>query len=352
MPPRTNLFQDVVSIIHEHLAGDATVERSAMLPNRLTGKKREVDVVIRAKTGPGYETVIAIEAVGRGRAATADWVESMVGKHKNLPTSQVVLVAEGGFSEQARELALAEKMIPIEPKMLDDPDPALKLLHSLRSLWPKVVNLTPIRAELDVDVPGQGIETVSAPPDLHIFAEDGSHIELLPMVKALLDANIANITEQIDLRNIAEDLDTHAEITVGPGWMIEQAGEQRSLYVARRAEGQALELFRIDGMKITAKAVIHVGEVQMQSRRLAEIDVNYAFGEGPVGDGKALIVITEGESGGKLSVQFSQGPTAPAANTTGRSNFNHAPCYEKGLHDKTKQGRAWCRKHGPAATAS
>ena len=109
MPKRTNLFQDVVSIIHEHLAGDAKIERSAMLRNRLTDELREVDVVLRTRNGPGYETIIGIEAVGRGRAAAVDWVESMVAKHQNLPTNQVVLIAEGGFSEQARSLALAER---------------------------------------------------------------------------------------------------------------------------------------------------------------------------------------------------------------------------------------------------
>lgn len=353
MPPRTNLFQDVVSIIHEHLAGDAKIERSAMLVNRLTGKKREVDVVLRTKTGPGYETVIAIEAVAKGRPASADWVETMKGKHENLPTNQVVLVAEEGFTDQARTLAIAEKMIPIEPEILDDPDPTLKVLNSLRSLWPKMVSLTPIRAELDVDVPGEGIVTIGAPPDLHIFTEDGSHIELLPMLKALLEANIARTTDQIELQNIAEDMDDiYAVITVGPGWTILLEGEQRSLYVERRVEGQVPELLRIDGMKITAQAVIRVAKIDMQRRRLADIDVNYAFGETMIGDGKALIVVTEGENGGKLSVQFTKKLKASSAGSAGRSNYNHAPCYEQRLHEKTKQGRAWCRKHGPAATAS
>lgn len=348
MPKRTNLFQDVVSIIHEHLAGDAEIERSGMLRNRLTGEEREVDVVLRARSGPGYETVIGIEAAGRGRPAAADWVEAMVAKHQNLPTHQVVLVSENGFSDQAKTLALAEKMVPISPEVLDDPDPALKVLNSLRSLWPKAVNLTPIRAEVEVDVPGEGIVTVQAPKDLDIFAEDGSHIELLPLVKALLEANIARTTDQIELQNIAEDMDAYTVITVGPGWTIKLDGEQRSLYVERTVEGQKPELLRIDGMKITAKIVIQVSEIQLQTRRLAEIDVNYAFGEGLIGDREALIVVTEGESGAKLSVQLAPKELAPAA-SSGRSNFDHSPCYEKGLHEKSNTGRSWCRKHGPAS---
>ena len=134
-------------------------------------------------------------------------------------------------------------------------------------------------------------------------------------------------------------------ISVGPGWTIEFDGEKRSLYVERRIEGQEPDLLRIDGMNITAKAVIRVSEIRMQPRRLTEIDVNYAFGEGLVGDKEALIVITEGESGGKLSIQFKKESNVKQ----GKSNFNHNPCYDQGLHEKTKQGRAWCRKRGPAS---
>ena len=103
---------------------------------------------------------------------------------------------------------------------------------------------------------------------------------LMPLVKSLLEANIARTTDQIELQNIAEDMDAYGVITVGPGWTIQIDGEQRSFYVERRVEGQEPELLRIDGMKITAKIVIHVSEIQMHTRRLAEVDVNYSFGEG------------------------------------------------------------------------
>ena len=58
------------------------------------------------------------------------------------------------------------------------------------------------------------------------------------------------------------------------------------------------------------------------------------------------MVVTEGEDGGKLSIQFHN---RTEETVVGRTNFDHAPCYEQRLHPKTKQGRAWCRKHGPAS---
>lgn len=105
-------------------------------------------------------------------------------------------------------------------------------------------------------------------------------------------------------------------------------------------------MLRIDGIEITAKAVIRVSQIQMERRRLAELDVSYAFGEGLVGEDEALVVITEGQNGAALSVQFRKEAQAAAQ---GSSNFNHGPCYEQGPHEKTKQGRAWCRKQGPAS---
>jgi hypothetical protein len=115
----------------------------------------------------------------------------------------------------------------------------------------------------------------------------------LPLRKALLEANTARTTGQIELQNIAEDMDDiYAVISVGPGWMIEIEGEQRSLYVERRMKGQEAELLRNDGMTITAQAVIRVAKIEMQLRRPGQTDVNYAFGEAEMGDGKALIPTT------------------------------------------------------------
>jgi hypothetical protein len=46
------------------MAGDATVEASAMLPTQNTGALREVDVVICAKQA-GHEVIVSVEAVAR-----------------------------------------------------------------------------------------------------------------------------------------------------------------------------------------------------------------------------------------------------------------------------------------------
>jgi hypothetical protein len=74
VPKRTNLFQEVVEILHRHMAGDATVEASAMLPSRSTGALREVDAVIRAKQA-GHEVIVSVEAMAKSRKADRTWVD-------------------------------------------------------------------------------------------------------------------------------------------------------------------------------------------------------------------------------------------------------------------------------------
>lgn len=111
------------------------------------------------------------------------------------------------------------------------------------------------------------------------------------------------MAEQIDLANIAEDFDGLALIQVGPAWTVKVDGEDESLYV-RHVDGDKSEFHRIDGLEITAKAQIRVSEIPLHHRRLAEINVNYAFGEGSIGETPALVVATEDEKGGKLSIHL------------------------------------------------
>lgn len=114
----------------------------------------------------------------------------MIGKHKNLPTNKIVLVAESGFTKQARALAIAENMTPISAEALTDADPTFRVVNSVRSLWPKVVDLTPDSARVFVDVPGEGITWFRAPPALDVFTEDGTGPEaLLPVIHELIRTN-------------------------------------------------------------------------------------------------------------------------------------------------------------------
>ena len=140
------------------MASDAAVEASAMLKSRSTGQPREVDVVIRAKQA-GYEVIVSVEAVGRSRKATRQWVDEMVGKHADLPTSKLILVSEKGFTKDARAAALANDAVPLAPEDLSSDDPDRDVVAAVPALWPKVVTFTPEQYSVkftDDDVPKEG----------------------------------------------------------------------------------------------------------------------------------------------------------------------------------------------------
>ena len=152
-----------------------------MLVSRATGERREVDVVIRASAG--YPVVLSVEAASRSRKADRTWVDTMLGKHADLETNKLILVAERGFTKDAREAAEASGALPLSPDDFTGEDPAFEIVNALPSLWPKHVSFTPEEAIIAVDQPTSGVGRFKAPPDLHIFSEDGEELDaLLPVI--------------------------------------------------------------------------------------------------------------------------------------------------------------------------
>ncbi len=99
-------FQRMVFHVQQQLSPSAAVEESALLVDRATGSRREVDVVIRSGVGE-HEVVVSLECLERKRKATVQWVEQMAMKHQTLPTNKLVLVSASGFTATALEKAQA-----------------------------------------------------------------------------------------------------------------------------------------------------------------------------------------------------------------------------------------------------
>jgi hypothetical protein len=211
VPQRTNVFQEIVTIVHEHLAGDARVERSGYLRHRVTGRKREVDAVIRSKIA-GHELIVSVEATGVENPATArpvdvGWVEECIEKHRNLPTSKLVLVSESGFTDAARKQAEHEEAVPLTPEDLDADDPAYAVMTALPSLWPKEVTLEPETATvlLGRSDDAQPLMTNMNAP-LAVYLDDGRRLRSLrDLLKLLFDEHFDVFAETLHLDAISED---------------------------------------------------------------------------------------------------------------------------------------------------
>ncbi len=302
MPQRTNLFQEVVEILHRHMAGDAMVEASAMLPSRSTGALREVDVAIRAKQA-GHEVIVSVEAVDRSRKADRPWVDSMVGKHADLPTSKLVLVAQKGFTRDARAAALAQNAVPLAPEDLPSTDRDGAVIRAVPALWPKFVSFSIDR--VDVNFTDEGVPT-DGWGDTYptVFVDEGTLGDLMELMQRLYKARFPELMDQIDLANKAEDsVDRWMLVIVpveGDELQLPIDGELKTLFVLNE-NGMGYSLRRI---RAYGKAEIKVGEIPLTHGRLGDLNVNFGYGEGKVAGRDALLVISErDEGGGQLTIR-------------------------------------------------
>jgi hypothetical protein len=269
MPKRSDLFQDVVAIIHRHMAGEAEVEESAMLVNRLTGDVREVDVVIRSQVA-GHPVTVAVEATSGKRRANVGWVERMVGKHQNLPTDRLVLVSEGGFSAKARELAQREGAIALSPKDLEGENPSAQIVGRLKSLWPKLLALTPERFRVFIERADGTAGWFRAESDHLLFLEDGDPVATLNgFAHRLIQKRFPEIAEQLGMNRIAEDLDAWFSLE-SEGLHGSNDSGRLPLFV-RHEEIDPPEFHRVTRLVIDGKAHIEVRELALRHMRLGDV---------------------------------------------------------------------------------
>jgi hypothetical protein len=80
MPQRSNEFQQLIHHIHTQMASlDAKVTESALLKERDSDAKREVDILIEDEVA-GVKVRIAVETRDRSRPDTLEWIDGLVGK--------------------------------------------------------------------------------------------------------------------------------------------------------------------------------------------------------------------------------------------------------------------------------
>jgi hypothetical protein len=323
VPRRTNLFQEVVALLHAHLAGGAEVEESAMLCNRVTREAREVDVVIRS-TVAGQRFVIGVEATMR--KGSSPWVEEMIGKHADLPTDRLVLVAERGFSRPALRYAAQKGVATITPTTIAGDEPAARLIAALQRLWPKGVSLTPTTCRMCVRKPdGEIVRAVDLHDDTIVFSEDGREITTVgAMFKKLVDEQFPRLMEQIGLADITEDRDEYFVLRAGEEGApprYRHRGRAEGLYL-RWDDAVPPELHQILVAEYTGRAVIAVAEVEMTFRRFAASVVGH--GATRLGNAEALVVVTETEGSLTTSIRLREAESDTTMDGTDQGQGGYA----------------------------
>jgi hypothetical protein len=300
MPKRSNLFQEIVAIIHRHMAGDAKVEESAMLTDRRTGQEREVDVTITQEVA-GHEVIVAVEATASGRKATVEWVDQMAAKHEDLPTSELVLVAEAGFAETAKNRAEGKGITALEPEDLAGDDPGFLVVNRLRSLWTKTVEIVPEEVRLGVEMP-EGKKWFKALPDHMLYTDTGREVDMVvAMIRTTLDETWQQIAERLGIANLRESGERNLELLVPapPTVRMEDEDVDRPVCVQWTLSDPP-ELHPVIGFKIIGKLRFEVAEVPLRHLRLGKTAVAYGQSTDEV---PSLLVVTEDKSGGKVTLR-------------------------------------------------
>jgi hypothetical protein len=308
MPKRTNLFQQVVVIVHRHLAAEgAEVEESEELLDYETGEQREVDAAIR-QTIAGYPIIVHVEATARGERADVQWVEKELGKHRAVRSNKLVLVSEAGFTESARIKAEHNGAIPLTAGDLGKDDPAGQIVNALGSVWPKTYSLTPRFVGVVVRLPDGQEQRVHVIPTIDVVAEDGASVGTIgEVLQQRMNRNWVAIAEQMGIADIEEDTDSPFEMTL-TGWrgdLHRDDGTVEKSQACLRWEpdvSKEAEFHPIQRVDVAGEAHIAVTEVPLTHLKLG--DVSVAFGTGKIDDAEALLVFTETDSGGKGTLRL------------------------------------------------
>jgi hypothetical protein len=183
---------------------------------------------------------------------------------------------------------------------LDADDPAFVVVHSLRTLWPKEVRLTPDTATLFLRRPdGTRYVLTDVTSDLWVFLDGEQEVgPLSDILKSIYHAEFATVADAIGLAEITQDTERSFVISAEP--LMEVNGEERRLYVLAQATDPH-ELQEILRVGFRGKAMIHVCEITLQHKRLGEVTV--AYGEGKLGDRPILAVASLAEGGARVTLR-------------------------------------------------
>ncbi|MGV9386196.1 restriction endonuclease [Nonomuraea sp. NPDC003707] len=291
MPARSNDFQAVVYFVKAHLDPNVTVTESASLPDRTTGKPREVDVLLVAQVA-GHLIHIGVECRDRSRKADVSWVEEMHGKHADLPTDRLVLVSASGFTKAAAVKARHYNIEAVTPERPITQDGSLaRLRHPLADLYNIMRrDLVALHGQVELD-DGQLHESELTLNHV-LFAADGTEVghiaDLIESTRDSLDPRpaIAAMYEQ-DRRPVRVEQQV---VWSGPE------------DVFLRRESSPPQLLRLVGLKVELTDYTDVRRVELSAGELQ--GTAYAYGSGQVGGNQALLIFTEADEGARLSVRL------------------------------------------------
>jgi hypothetical protein len=191
--------------------------------------------------------------------------------------------------------------VPLAPDDLSGDDPAAEIVKAMPALWPKTIALQFERAIVYVTRPDDKRARVTAPQNMDLVLDDGETIwGLERYVLSEVAGSFNQLVEELDLANIAEDTERYLDIAVEPPFTVED--KETGLSVRWQQDGKT-ELHRVDAIDLRATVQIRVGEIPLTHKRLAALDVTYAYGAGTFHGLPAVAVVSDGPHGRKITIR-------------------------------------------------
>ena len=98
-------FEELIKTIETALAkGDVEIKSPDYIPDKITGRKREVDISIRTKVGSSPILVI-LECRDRVGQEDTTWIEQLATKKNDVGASLAIAITSSNFSKNALEKA-------------------------------------------------------------------------------------------------------------------------------------------------------------------------------------------------------------------------------------------------------
>lgn len=97
-------YQDAVAELYEQVDGFGTVRRNVMVPDRITGQPRQIDVLIEVEA-KGHALQMIVDAKFHATPIDVRDVESVLALANAVGASKAIVVAANGWTEPAKKKA-------------------------------------------------------------------------------------------------------------------------------------------------------------------------------------------------------------------------------------------------------
>jgi len=295
------------------MADGAVVEESALLRDTRAGEDREVDVVVRGQVA-GEDVVVSVEAIARKRKADLTWIDSMLSKHRSLPTNKLILVSEAGFSKGAKKKAEEAGAVLVTPEKFSESDPVGEIVNRLGAIWSKMHSIKVRSVEVAMLAPDGSEHFSNAPPEVPFYAPDGTKRGLFSDLVPVFAGDYIGpqeLAKQVGLRDIEESVEKNIVLAIDFP-MVSISGEPSDIstpvYVRPDNGDPASPLLSVKKMVVRGTLKIEVAEIPLSHQRLGDADT--AHGSATIDGSKALFVVTEGAHGSKATIRLEDGRSA------------------------------------------